>query len=660
MNQEQINQNLKTKTTSQSPFQTKVLNLYKDYMLASATEMNKYWSRWDENQICYSGYRKVDEEDKENKARGGTEKIYVPLSYAQVQTAAAGILSFLVQKNRLFELISFGPEDQTVGEGLERDLDYQIRYNRIYHFLYLYLLDTLIKGVGVGRCDWTVDKAKYRVKKEVPANGMWDMLLGAMGMPVNPTMTTIEEVQELTQYEGNKITYISPYTFFPDPSVSLSDFQDGSFCGTEQSVPLINVKAKEGSLYHGTEHIQNALANADLWTARPRYAGTFERPRQQENIVTGILGSKYSGGKVVDLVELYMKIIPSELKAVEPELDFGDETTPVMFVCVVANDNKIIRFERYNELHGKFPFFCSQYSPDGDNYVGRAIPDLLQGLQNLISWLVNSRMVNIRQAIKNRFIVDPAKVEVKDIEAGSNLIRTKSPGNIGNGIAPLNPADVTSQHMPFIGLLQQIAQIVTGINENAMGQYTSGRRSAAQTRGIGQALQARLGMAANVIWFGGLDQLGTLMLSNTRQFRSKEMYDQILGSDSQKYPYEEVVLADPQRIAGGVDFAPLESLTDSNKGQILATFKELLGSPDLIQAANLDVNKILEYCFTITGVKNFEYFKAAPQPQPAAPGAPVPQIQVMPDQQIQQQVAEGQMVPTGGADVIANALQGMQ
>ena len=658
MNQEQINNDLKTKATSNSPLQTRLLSLFKNYMFSSATEMNKFWSKWDENQVNYTGYRKLDKADKENIARGGTEKIYVPLSYAQVQTAAAGILGMITQKSRLFELLSFGPEDQSVVEGLERDIDYQVRHNRLYFFLYNYIIDALVKGIAVGRCDWTVDKAKYRVKREMPVGGFMNSLMSTLGLGTNQT-ETVEVVEELTQYEGNKITYISPYTFFPDPSVKLCDFQKGAFCGTEQSEPLINVKQKEGSIYFGTEFIRNELAQTDVWSARPRYAGTFAKPNETTNLATNILGNKYSSGKVVDIVELYIKLVPAELKQYAPEIDVGDETEPVMFVMVVANDSKIIRFERYNELHGMFPFFCSQYSPDGDSYVGRAIPDLLQGLQNLISWLVNSRMMNIRQAIKNRFLVDPAKIEVKDIEQGSNIIRTKGPGGISNGITPINPADVTAQHIPFIGTLQQIAQIITGINENAMGQYTSGRRSAAQTRGIGQAVQARLGMAANIIWYGGLDQLGCLLLSNTRQFRSKETYEQILGADAQKYPFEEVILANPDRIAGGFDFMPLDGLTDSEKTNTIGLMKELLGNAELIAASNLDVSKLVEYCFNISGVKNFEYFKREAQPQ-GQPMPPQPNVQVMPDAAIQNAVAQGTMQPTAGGNPVEALLAGLQ
>ena len=188
MNQDTINNDLRTKDSTASRFQARIISIYKDFMRQSATEMSKYWNRWDENMVNYSGYRRADAEDKKNIEKGGTAKIYVPISYAQVQTAAAGILGLINQKERLFELISFGPEDQSIGEGLERDIDYQIRYNRIYYFLYQYILDTLIKGVGVGRCDWVVNKSKYRVKREVPVLSTLDSLAAAMGMNVQPRM----------------------------------------------------------------------------------------------------------------------------------------------------------------------------------------------------------------------------------------------------------------------------------------------------------------------------------------------------------------------------------------------------------------------------------------------------------------------------------------
>lgn len=650
MNQEAINSDLKNKDTSESPLQTALLSAYKDFMCSSSQEMSEYWDKWDKNYFKYCGYRIKDNEDKKSEAKGGTSKIIVPMSYAQVQTAAAGVLAMLMQKERIFELMSFGPEDQTMCEGLERDIDYQVRYNRIYHFMYLYLIDVFVKGVGVGRCDWETVTHKYRVKETRTSMSILGSLMSAFGIKSAPTEEVVESVKELTQYEGNKITYISPYTFFPDPSVQLKDFQDGSFCATEQSKPKISVLAEEGKLYHGTAKIVD-VDGSNFWDARPRYAGTFLRDKDKSNIP----GLKTSTGKTVDLVEMYLKLIPSEYSE-KYGIDIGNETDYQMFVMVVANDSKIIRFERYNELHGKFPFFCSQYCPDGDSYIGQSIPDMLSGLQDLVTWLINSHMANVRQTVKNRFVVNPQKVYVEDVESGSNIIRTKGIGTISDGITQLGTVDITAQHIPFVNTLNQIAQMTTGINENALGQYSGGRRSAAQTRGVTASVQARLGMAANLVWFGGLDTLGQIILSNTRQFRTEKVYNQILGKDAEKYPYDQVILANPENIAGGYDFAPLESLSESGKGQVFMLLKELMASPELVQAANLNIDKLLGYSFNLAGVKNYDYFKNAPQPP-----AGTPQIQVMPDDQIQQMAQQGQLEPMPqGGNPLAELLAGLQ
>ena len=53
MNQDTINNDLRTKDSTASRFQARIISIYKDFMKQSATEMSKYWNRWDENMINY-------------------------------------------------------------------------------------------------------------------------------------------------------------------------------------------------------------------------------------------------------------------------------------------------------------------------------------------------------------------------------------------------------------------------------------------------------------------------------------------------------------------------------------------------------------------------------------------------------------------------------
>ena len=188
--------------------------------------------------------------------------------------------------------------------------------------------------------------------------------------------------------------------------------------------------------------------------------------------------------------------------------------------------------------------------------------------------------------------------------------------------------------------------------------YTSGRRSALQTRGVQAAAQARLALMVNNMWYGGLDILGELILSNTRQFRTQEVYEQIIGDAIAYYPYDRVIMSDPAKIAGGYDFVPIEPITDGGRMQIASLAKELLSNPTLIQATNLSVDKILAKIFEIMGIRNYEAYKNAPQPsQPA----PAPQINVVPDEQAIMQAQQGNIAPAGQeAMPIAQALQNGQ
>lgn len=652
MNQEQINKDLKENKTADSPFQTAVMELYRSFITRGSDEMSRYWGRWDKNHRNYQGYRVPDKEDVENVNKGGTEKIIIPLSYAQAQTAAAGILNMYMQKEVLFELMSYGPEDQKNVMAMERVLDYQVRQNKIYRKLYTYILDALIKGVSGFRVDWEKITKKYRVREKVETQSVFTDLLAPLGLGglVNrliPSETSYNEVvKELTQYEGNVIDNLNMYSFFPDPSVPLKDFQKGSFCAVEQVYPLTNVKDEEGKLYHGTDKVTDSF-NLGIWNTRKHYGGLWDITPGMTDAVT----SRVSAKKSVSLVEMYIRLIPKEFTE-KYKIDIGDDEDSRMFVIVIANDEKIIRFEPYNELHGRFPFAIGQFSPDPDDYIGQSMVDLLSGLQSFITWLINSHMKAVRQTVNNRFIVDPTKIEVGDIESGSTVIRTRLPGPMQNAIQQLSVVDVTANHIPFVNSLQGIAQLITGINENAMGQYSGGRRSAAQTRSIVNAGQVRLGMIANLLW-EGIEEMGIIILSNTQQFLSEEAYNQILGEAAEKYPFSEVILAKPEQIAAAYNFAPLEAMSESNKSFIFQMFKELVSSPEVVQVANLDPNKLLEYMFNLAGVKNYDWFKQA---QAEAP-APAPNVQVMPDNAVQQMAQAGQAQPMGAgtADILGQA-----
>src|SRR4029077_11827767 len=98
-------------------------------------------------------------------------------------------------------------------------------------------------------------------------------------------------------------------------------------------------------------------------------------------------------------------------------------------------------------------------------------------------------------------------------------------------IRPLDVNDVTRTHFQDADILNKIIQTVTGVNDNAMGQYNSGRRSASEARVVTAGAAGRMKMHGQLIWDSSLGRLGRLMVSNLRQSLSLEAFTGVVGAD---------------------------------------------------------------------------------------------------------------------------------
>jgi hypothetical protein len=60
--------------------------------------------------------------------------------------------------------------------------------------------------------------------------------------------------------------------------------------------------------------------------------------------------------------------------------------------------------------------------------------------------------------------------------------------------------DVTANHLNDIGFLDGYVKQTTGITENLMGMFASGRRSAQEARNVNNNATARVMMVVHAIW----------------------------------------------------------------------------------------------------------------------------------------------------------------
>ena len=592
-------------------------------MKASANKMNQYHAGWDANSYIYRGYRILDKDDADSMKDGEPPKVIVPLTYAQIQTAISFILSTYTQRDNMLELRGNGPEDERNSFAVTTDLSYQLEKQQFILKLYYWLLDSLKHGIGIVRVEWMEDFVKMRVASQTPDYNIGSMFGSLFGKKV--PMKTEEAVQEVLSYQGSKITNISPYAFYPDPSVNLANFQDGMFVATEEEVALSSLEAKEGEIYWGTDKIPRTMGK-ELYKERSRrVSGPFN---DDGGINDGITDKDNT--KSDKIIRTEMEVSLSEKNATEMfGAKFGSGTKPIKWLITLGNDQKVIRFENKGYLHGRFCHEMFEFSPDHDSFFNPGLADTISELQNITTFFLNSHIVNVKKIIANRFIVDPSKVQMDDITDGSMTIRTiGGQGDINRVIKQLDMHDVTSQHVTDMGMLMSLVQTITGVNENALGQYSAGRRSATEARNVNAGAAARLKMHATLAWLQGIEPLGRQILSNTRQWRTKEVYENIVGAASLDSPFEGAIFADPAKLAGGYDFVPYDATLPTDRQFQAGVLQELFGvlvqNPNTLTLLNKDPSKLLDHIARLYNIKNLRDFDLKPlgPPGPAIPPTP--------------------------------------
>lgn len=617
MNQEAVIQDLQTK--DKSDFQDKVSRFVADSMKYSYQEMQTYHPSWEEADLIYRGYRLPDKEDKEAQSKKEPPKIILPISYAQSQVFVSFLLETFMVNGNIYRLKGAGPEDQRFLGGIERELEYQTAHLMFYVRLYNWFLDATKYGVGIVKSCWATETEKVRsVERRVVQPNPFQRFSALFGGQAEPQEVMEEVVRDLIIYEGNRLENVTPFCFYPDPSVPIAKFQEGAYVGHENETTKAALASREGSTYFGIQKIPGHISQATLEMRRHFRVGRDSLFRSID--FKQLPGDGIKTGEAVIHSELEFTMNGRELKKkFDYDLDsrYGKDA-PVKMVASTGNVDKVIQFEPLGYLHGRYNYDVIEYSPDHNAFANAGLSETIYNLQEIMTWFLNSHVANVRKAIKNRFIGDPEKFHVEDITNGMEFIRTKSaPGRkLEESIKVLDVTDVTRGHVGDMTALNQMIQLITGINENALGQYSSGRRSATESRNVNSSAAARLKMHGKLAWYAGIEPLGRKLIANTRQLRTREFYARVVGEDIEKYPYEGTIVATAEQIVGGYDFVPYDATMPNDKERQAFHFQELLkvaiSNPQSAAALGLNVQKILGHVFELYGVRNFKDFKLTP------------------------------------------------
>lgn len=569
-------------------------------------DMAKNYEYWDKALDTYRSIRTRDAQDHRARNKGEPEKMTVPLSYAQVNTLVTFLFLAYTQKESIFELEATGPEDYgQIREACQAILNREERQTRYHSKLVQVLLDMARFKLGVLKTTWRYES---RISKssapsiEVPFPGM-----GGITMPMEEPL---EQDREVITYEGNEVEVISPYNFFYDTRQPLSKWQSGRFVADETAYHFQDLRAmeKSGSLV-GTEHI--TAFTTEIWKRR----GDKDTTRLGNVAPTETKAGENKQDFMVCLTAYQAKIIPADY-------DLSDSQEEEIWLFHMANDQRILSAQPLNAPHGEFTYDILSLSPDQHTELSDSLSSLIDPLQEVITWLINARVAAVRQNIEGRYVVDPSFVEVSDLTAGAKYIRLKKNAPYNQGVSAflsqLKTVDPTVTHMQDAQSLMQMMQVVSGVNENSMGQVASGRRSATENRAANAGAASRMKLIAATVWVDGLAPQGRKMLLNCRQDMSFETYEKIIGVNAIE-TYDRFHPADPLELLGNEDYFSYDGTLSSEKNYMAQSLQELIialaSNPELAQASGFDLVAMTKEAFALRGLKNLDRFQLPPQPQ---------------------------------------------
>lgn len=593
-----------------------------------ATGRDTQLDKWRKSEEQFTAYIPESAADAERKKKWNSGKpeyttIMIPYSYAVAMTAHTYYTSVFMARNPIMQLQGRHGESEMGTQAMEALLDYQITVGEMLVPLFLWLFDPIKYGVGFVGHYW--DKEMVRSRRRVVKPRMF------LGMPIPGTETEQDEVVDVVGYEGHRLYNVRPQDMTTDPRVSVWNFQKGEFCA--RYVELSNselIAGERSGKYFGIQGLGSR--GSDFMEGRDSGGATSNLP----GVAVESLGvNETEIPSFVRAHEVYVKLIPRDWG-----LGNSSDREEIWVFTITAGSYELFGAQPLGALHGKFPFDVLEQEPDAYNLYARSMMDIMEPLNNAITWLVNSHMFNVRASLNNQFIADPSMLNMKDFESPNpgKLIRLK-PEAYGRDVrtmfAQLPVSDVTQGHVPNMQLMADMLQRVTGVTDNIMGMVNAGgRKTATEVRQSSTFGINRLKTTCEYFSSMGFGPMTQKLVQGTQQNYEAEKKFRIVGDLAQFS--NGFVSVDPQMIAGFFDFVPVDGSMPVDRFAQANLWNMMLGQMSKVPQVmgQYDLGKMFAWVANLAGMKNLQQFK----------------IQTMDPAALAGQVQAGNAVPMPGGN----------
>jgi len=582
------------------------------------------WRKAEETTLAYLPEVEMDAARKHKREQGEPKytTIQIPYSYATLMSAHTYWTSTFFARSPVHQYAGRHGESEMQVQALEALIAYQVEVGEMMAPYYIWLYDVGKYGQGVLGHYWDQEIIHY----------------GSILEYENPTTGAIEVLQsteEVLGYEGNKVYNISPYDFMHDPRVTLAQFQKGEFCCSRRRMGWADIIRREKAGYFTNLELLKEHCGADSQTSDG--SSELKRPDFSKKLLMDDEKSSHPAGGI--FWEVYIEVIPSEW-------GLGKTDYPQKWCFTITEDLQlIVGASPLGYIHGKFPFDVLEMEIEGYGIHNRGIPEILEGVQNTMDWLINSHFFNVRAALNNQFIIDPSKLVASDAQNGEpGFIWRLRPEAYGEDIRKffhqIPVTDVTRGHFTELNNMMSVGEKVLGVNDQIMGGLNAGgRKTATEIRTSSGFGTNRLKTIAEYMSHSAFAPHSQKLVQSSQQYYDMSGKLRIVGDLAQDAgpAFTNVT---PELIAGFYSFVPIDGSLPVDRMAQANLWKEIFAGlrnmpPQIAQG--YDWAKMFGWMASLAGLKNIHQFK----------------VQVVPDAQLQGQAQAGNVIPMipGGSGV---------
>ena len=558
--------------------------------------------------------------------------IVFPYSFAILDS----ILTYMATaffNDPIFVYEGFDSRDSKGAALMQAIVSHHCKKAKIILNLYTMFRDMFAYGVGSAIPSWEV---RYGKRTELDAQITQIGSTQVLGTPQKVRRNSV-------LYEGNVLHNVNPYLALRDPRVGPCQVQKGSFYGWLESTDLstlLGLDNKEG--YFNVQHLKSLPTLTSTYVTKDATS-----PNEDPSRSSGSSKTNESLLETVDLLAMYVKLIPSSW-------GMGNSDQQETWLFRIAADSLIVQAEPVDLDHNMMPVVSGAPTDDGRSPQPVSIMETTYGLQEVVDWLFNSHMINVRKSINNMLVVDPNLINMNDLRdpQPGKLIRLRRPAwgrGVEGAVTQLKIDDITRGNIGDTAMVHQAMMMATGTDQSIMGslrQSGPDRLTKGEFQGTRSSAVSRLELKARLVGVQALQDLGYMFAVHTQQFMEQSTQVRLVGELSQELEAElgktgSYATAKPMDILVDFDLTIGDGAIPgvSFSEQWPALYKSTIENPQLQQ--EIDTTRLFLWMARQMGAKNVHQFRRNVAQLEAS-------AQVMPDQNVETQAKAGNIVPIGG------------